>query len=85
MKNLVYVSLLIGCYASFSFAELRVGVIGRAPFVEKINGVYSGYAIDVFEKIAENLKIQYTYTDFLDNETSFLAIENGHMDVLIGQ
>lgn len=84
MKNLVYVSLLIGCYASFSFAELRIGVIGRAPFIEDINGVYSGYAIDVFEKIAGNLKLQYAYTGFQDEEAGFLAVENGQIDVLIG-
>lgn len=63
--------------------SLKVAVIQSPPFTESAGGVWSGYAIDLWEKIAGMNQWSFAYTEFPTPEAALAAIESGEAQVLV--
>jgi len=62
---------------------LKVAVIQSPPFTEFSGGVWTGYAVDLWEKIAEMNQWAFTYTEFPTPEAALAAIQAGKIQVLV--
>ena len=71
MKDFLYlVTLLIlvsiSRNATAQSDTLKIGVAGSAPFVISENNANKGVSVEIWEEIAEDLNISYTYNYFDD-------------------
>lgn len=64
-------------------APFKVAVVASAPFTASTDGVWSGYAIDLWEKIAEMNQWTFSYTEFSTPEAALAAVESGQCEVLV--
>ena len=64
---------------------LKVAVKQSAPFVIIENGSYSGFAIDLWEKIAQNLNIKYEYIVTKESYKNIVSkVKKNEFDVVVG-
>jgi len=64
---------------------IKVGIKPVVPFVfDNADSVYSGISILFWEKVAEDLDLQYNYTEYPDVESLLVAVEQGEVDAAIG-
>ncbi|TGZ69234.1 hypothetical protein CRM22_003849 [Opisthorchis felineus] len=63
---------------------LRVLVIPDPPFVIKTEYGWTGYSVEVFEKIADALGLDYVYIEQLDHIYG-VKLTNGHWNGVIGE
>ncbi|MEQ9443042.1 MAG: transporter substrate-binding domain-containing protein [Cyclobacteriaceae bacterium] len=64
---------------------IKVGIKTVVPFVfDNADSVYSGISILFWEKVAEDLDLQYEYVKYPDIEGLLTAVEQGEIDAAIG-
>ena len=64
---------------------LKIGIKHSSPFVVIENGSYSGFAIDLWEKIAQNLNIKYEYIITKDSYKNIVSkVKKNEFDLVIG-
>jgi polar amino acid transport system substrate-binding protein len=65
---------------------LHVGVLLEMPFAQEINGRYSGIAVDIWEKIANQNHWKFSYIPISENVNGELnrLSKHGDLDVIIG-
>ena len=94
MKRLVFVFVFaIACVnrlgvctsepaSIFSNQELRVAVIYSPPFtMETSPGVYSGFSIELWEKLAAMMKLSYVFVPCASMPELMQKLESGQVDV----
>ncbi|XP_052825715.1 ionotropic receptor 25a [Octopus bimaculoides] len=69
---------------NWRFKKLRAITIIEPPFVELHNGTFSGYTIDVFEKVANMTHFEYTISECVDKNYGTL-FKNSTWGGCIGQ
>lgn len=66
-------------------AGLRVGVFEKAPYVVKEDGgAWNGLAVDLWRLITSRRSLNYNFIE-VDQSTAVQALQNGEIDVLLGQ
>lgn len=82
--------LLLGAVTTASVQEgtapadrLSVGVYASPPFVIAAENGYEGMAIDLWEEIAEQLELDFSYKPFPSIRTLVDAIADGSVDVAV--
>jgi ABC-type amino acid transport substrate-binding protein len=63
---------------------IKVGISPFAPFVMAENGTTKGYAIDLWERVAEDLDLAYEYVKYQGVSEKLLRLAEGAVDVAIG-
>jgi polar amino acid transport system substrate-binding protein len=63
--------------------KLKVALRESPPFVIQKNGDYSGVSVDLWEKIAPGLNVDYEYVGFSDLGKMIQAIETEAVDICI--
>ena len=65
---------------------MNVGVLDRGlePFVYTENDKYSGICIEIWERAADKLNIDYKYISVPNKKTAIEQIVSGKLDILIG-
>jgi polar amino acid transport system substrate-binding protein len=64
-------------------SRLKVGLLQSPPFVIQAEKKYSGMAIDLWEAIAAELQVAYTYEEFDDVRQLIDALSASHIDVAV--
>lgn len=64
--------------------SVQVGVVEGEPFVIPNGDHYSGFSIDYWEKIAEELGVAYNYVPFQSEEEMMAAVQNQTVDLALG-
>ena len=68
----------------FSNQELRVAVIYSPPFsMEKSPAVYTGFSVELWEKLAATLKLNYVYVPCSTMPELIQKLESGQLDVAV--
>ena len=68
----------------FSNQELRVAVIYSPPFsMEKSPAVYTGFSVELWEKLAATLKLNYVYVPCATMPELIQKLESGQLDVAV--
>jgi polar amino acid transport system substrate-binding protein len=67
-----------------SSETLRVGVAGSPPFVIQRGDRFEGIAIEVWEEVAQNEKLDYELVPQPNVEASLDAVARGELDLAIG-
>lgn len=64
----------------------RVGVMDDPPFVMNVDGSYQGISVEVWEKVAETLGVQFQYVPLQTNDPleALQMLEQENFDVLLG-
>ena len=86
MKKLgIFIVLLFICLTVKS-EHLRVGVLNSPPFVMMdVNGGYTGLAIDIWQKIAKDLNLEYQYVPYNGSINSMVdSLQNKKFDLILG-
>jgi len=69
---------------TFFNQEIRVAVIYSPPFaMETSPGVYEGFSIELWEKLASNLKLNFNYVPCLSMPELMQKLESGQVDVAV--
>ena len=63
--------------------KIIVGISLFSPFVKKINNKYSGFEIELWEKIAKAFSMDFEYRE-MEFDELITAIEKKHIDIAIG-
>ena len=65
--------------------ELVVGILIQPPFVEKISPtIYTGFAIDMWEEMAELTETHFTYREYSSAQDILKAVSESSIDVAVG-
>jgi ABC-type amino acid transport substrate-binding protein len=76
---------MVGCtWADQSGKILKVGISPFAPFVMIDNGKPKGYAVDVWEKVAEELDLSYEFDISQGVSEKLKRLIGGKIDIAIG-
>lgn len=92
-QGLFFLSLVMGLsgslmtlaptHAQSPDSALTVGVYKSAPFVMDDQDRLTGMAIDLWEDLARDLELSYTYQDFETLRELVDAVEQGHIDLAV--
>jgi hypothetical protein len=64
---------------------LNVGVMDEdSPATYKLDGVYYGIALELFDEVAKNLGIKYNKISYHDHHTAIDDLKNNKLSVLLG-
>lgn len=63
---------------------LRVGIAGSAPFVISEDALNEGISVEIWEAIAEELNIPYTFSHFDDVPKALDQLEKKKVDMIVG-
>ena len=64
--------------------QLTVGITAHPPFViKKPNGEYTGFSIELWEKIAVDNQLKFIYREFSDIEALLAETSSGQIDVAL--
>ena len=93
MKVTIFVCLILVAFAiptkvvaqsTPTPTQLTVGIMAHPPFViKKPNGEYTGFSIELWEKIAVDNQLKFIYQEFSDVEPLLAATSSGQIDVAL--
>jgi len=78
-------SVLVSGHSQQTSTELRVATVEREPFVVKqLNGSYSGFSVDLWDLIAQELGVTYTIVSAPAFPEMLSLVKAGEADLAIG-
>ncbi len=85
-NNVIKRFIIIFLWPTFLCAiDVRVGYVDHKPFSFLSSDIPSGFAIDIWDEIAQDNQLSYTLTSLGSNISSALeSLENGHIDLVLG-
>lgn len=86
-KKIILILLIFNCFTGFSQKDtlsnkIVVGIKQTPPFIYKENDKIKGLSIDLWEKLAPQLGLEYEYKEYKLKDL-LVALENGEVDMCI--
>lgn len=82
LRHTIFAALALLAFGPAFGAPLRVGVIESPPFVISENGLWTGYSIDIWQKVAELNTWEYKTVAYPDPAAVMSALGRGEVDII---
>jgi len=83
-RYLIVLFLFLAAASGWAQQTLRVGIAGSAPFIMEEKGAQTGFAIDLWQNVADTNHWPFEFRSYDSMKEGIEAVEKGQCDVLVG-